>query len=554
MTAAENSQTRPPLRKRLFRKKPHRRYGEREDRIRRRFGIAFSILALILGIYYLIWHYHFINWSCWYVSVPFFICECVGFLLFAFFFSTTCFPRHHDPTGIKSDRIFNVDVFITTCGEPLEILRQTLQGAVDITYEPKTVYILDDKANPKVAALANGYGVRYLARGQHLDSKAGNLNYGLAHSQGDLILTLDADQVPYPEILSRLVGYFNISSIGFVQSKQNFLIPPGDPFGNADKVFYNVMQCGKDWDNAAFSCGSGVVYRRRALEEVGGFSTWNIVEDVHTSMLLHQRGWRSVYHDYPLSIGTTPTDIWGVYRQRGQWAADSLRLLFWDNPFWRRGLTLKQKMQYFNLGFVYLVSAFFMPLFFIVPIWAIFTSQFVLTASVPDYLSHRLPFFIAMSVGYAVLNYPTPYLHAYQMWTGLFPSFLNATFVALSHRRIKPAYLVTSKKEVMELPRPAVVAVLPQLLIILGALAAIIYGLFIHSRPLDFILLNCAWATWSIWTMSAIVMAALFRSPREVPEIPWFTPQQIIANVLAMALFLFLFLLAAVLIMQFSRG
>ena len=66
------------------------------------------------------------------------------------------------------------------------------------------------------------------------------------------------------------------------------------------------MQAGKDTDNAAFSCGSGVIYRRKALEEIGGFSTWNLVEDVHTSMLLHDRGWRSIYYNYPLTKGTAP--------------------------------------------------------------------------------------------------------------------------------------------------------------------------------------------------------------------------------------------------------
>ena len=198
-----------------------------------------------------------------------------------------------------------------------------------------------------------------------------------------------------------------------------------------------------------FHAVPGVVYRREALADVGGFSTWNLVEDVHTSMLLHQRGWKSVYYNHPLTIGTAPTDIWSVYRQRAQWATDSLRLNFWDSPFFRRGLTFKQKMQYFNLGFVYLVSAFVMPIYFVVPVWTIFTGSFVLTASVDNYIMHRLPAFICMSVAYGILNYPTPYLQAYQMWTGLFPVFIKSTFQALRYRRRKPPYRVTSKEHLI---------------------------------------------------------------------------------------------------------
>jgi len=507
---------------------------------------------MVTGVYYLIWHYPYINWQIWYISVPFYAAEIIGLFLFLSFSLTSWYPRFHDPQGIVIDKLFSVDVFITTCGEPLDIVHQTMAAAAAIHYQPKILYLLDDKGNPELAALAQKLGFRYLARPEHSDAKAGNLNYGLAHTSGDLILTLDADQVPKPEILQRLVGYFRIPKIAFVQSKQNFLVPRGDPFGNTDKVFYNVMQCGKDSDNAAFSCGSGVVYRREALEEVGGFSIWNLVEDVHTSMLLHQRGWKSVYYNYPLTLGTAPTDIWSVYRQRAQWATDSLRLNFWDSPFLRRGLTFKQKMQYFNLGFVYLVSAFVMPIYFFVPVFTILTGSFVLTASVENYILHRLPAFLCMSVAYGILNYPTPYLHAYQMWTGLFPVFIKSTFQALWYRRRKPPYRVTAKEHRDQLKRPAILAVLPQLLIILANLAAIIYGSLTHRRFEEFLMLNFAWAIWAIWTMSGICLAALsritFAADRAEPET--FTAGEIVNNVLGLALFVVIVCLGAFLVVR----
>lgn len=538
----------------LFGLLPYLRYREREDRRRRLLGQSLTLIALILGAYYLWWHLHYINWHYWYISLPFFLAECIGWLLFFFFAFVVWYPRYHNPEGLPTDHVFSVDVFITTCGEPLEVLRPTVAAATRIDYPAKTIYVLDDRNNPEVAALAAELGVNYLARPEHKDAKAGNLNYGFAHSNGELILTLDADQVPEPDILKRLVGYFRIPSIAFVQTKQNFIVPVGDPFCNTDKIFYNVMQTGKDTDNAAFSCGSGVIYRRRALEEIGGFSTWNLVEDVHTSMLLHQRGWRSIYYNYPLTLGTAPADIRGVYRQRRQWAVDSLRLMFWDCPLFKKGLSLRQRLQYFNLGFVYLVSAWFMPIFFLVPVLAIFFDIFVLTASIPDYIIHRLPYFLAMSVAYGILNYPTPYLHAYQMWTGLFPVFMQATIQALRHRRTKPVYKVTTKEPKVQPFWSALLALSPQLTIIILNIAAIIYGAFFSPAPLDFRLLNCAWATWAVWTMSGIVLAGLFkvRWHEEAPEPAWFDTKTIIKNVLGLCLFIFVFLLAAVLILQLS--
>ena len=404
-------------------RQPYQRFREREDRRRRLLAQFLTILTVIAGVYYLIWHAFYINWHTWFISVPFYLAEIIGLLLFLSFSLTSWYPRFHDPQGIVADKTFFVDVFITTCGEPLEIVQTTMRAAAAIDYEPKTLYLLDDQGNPELAALAASLGFHYLARPEHDDAKAGNLNYGLAHSTSELILALDADQVPSPEILARLVGYFRIPKIAFVQSKQNFLVPKGDPFGNTDKVFYNVMQSGKDSDNAAFSCGSGVVYRREALADVGGFSTWNLVEDVHTSMLLHQRGWKSVYYNYPLTIGTAPADIWSVYRQRRQWATDSLRIFFGIARFSAEVSPSNRKCNTSPS-----VSSTWSP-----PLLCRFISScrsgrffpgsFVLTASVDNYIIHRLPAFVCMSVAYGVLNYPTPYLQAYQMWTGLFPVF-----------------------------------------------------------------------------------------------------------------------------------
>jgi cellulose synthase (UDP-forming) len=309
------------------------RYLEKEDRRRRLAGQFLTFMTIGTGVFYLVWYWRHINWDFGYHSFVFFLAESVGFLLFCFFAFNDWFLRYHAPEGIPVERTFSVDVFIPVAREPLDLLKETVEAAHRIDFQHKRIYILDDKNKEEYRKLAEIYGCGYLARPDHNDAKAGNLNYAFSRTEGDLILALDADQVPQPQIINKLVGYFKIEKIAFVQSKQDFKVPVGDPFGNTDRPFFNVMQSGKDNDNAAFSCGSGVMCRRKALQEIGGFSTWNIVEDVHTSILLHERGWRSVYYNYPLTRGTAPTEIFGMYRQRKQWAADSLRIQFWDNPF-----------------------------------------------------------------------------------------------------------------------------------------------------------------------------------------------------------------------------
>lgn len=496
------------------------RYREKDDRGRRLASQFLTIITIAAGLYYLFWHWQHINWGIPYYSLLFFLAETIGLLLFCFFSMNDWFLRFHSPEGIAAERPYSVDVFIPVAGESIELVEKTVEAATKINYTNKRVYILDDKADPRYQELAERYGCGYFARTEHNDAKAGNLNHAFVRTDGDLILALDADQVPKPQIIARVTGYFKIPRIAFVQTKQDFVVPVGDPLGNKDRIFYNVMQNGKDNDNSAFSCGSGVIYSRKALEEIGGFSTWNLVEDVHTSMLLHERGWRSIYHNHALTKGTAPADIQSVYKQRRQWAADSLRILFWDNPFLHKGLTLKQKLQYFNLGVVYLVSAFVMPFFFITPIFALISGKFVLTAPVSAYILHRFPYFIAMSLAYGIVNYPTAYMKAYQMWTGLFPVFIHATWIALTHRTKKPVYRVNAKTVGITRRRPWL-AISPQLTIILLAVFAIVYAFLSGPVIWDFFLLNVMWAMWSIWTMGGICHAAVAKlkwSEEETPE------------------------------------
>jgi cellulose synthase (UDP-forming) len=495
----------------VFGTRTYLRYNEKEDRWRRVTGQILTLLTAVLGLVYLYWHWTHINWTIWYYSFTFFVAELTGLALFCFFSVNAWFLRYHAPDGITVERNYSVDVFIPVAGEPIEIVRDTVEAALKITFQNKQIYILDDKGRPEYRELAEHFGCGYFAREEHNDAKAGNLNYAIKRTKGDLILALDADQVPQSQIIDKLIGYFKFPQVAFVQSKQNFKVPVGDPFGNSDRIFYNIMQSGKDNDNSAFSCGSGVMYRREALDDIGGFSTWNLVEDVHTSMRLHERGWRSVYYNHSLTTGTAPDNIYGVYRQRRQWAADSLRIEFWDNPFrfCHRGLTLKQRLQYFHLGFVYLVAAFIMPLFFITPIACLLVQEFILTASVHDYVLHRFPYFLSMSLAYGIINYPTPYMKAFQMWTGLFPVFIQATFIALFSSKKKPTYRVNPKPTGTSIVKRPWLAVLPQLAIILSGLFAVFYSFLIGAPFWDFFLLNTLWIIWSVWTLSGICKAAL---------------------------------------------
>ena len=276
---------------------------------------------------------------------------------------------------------------------------------------------------------------------------------------------------------------------------------------------YDVIQRSKDADNAAFSCGSGVVYRRAALESIGGFSTWNLVEDVHTSMRLHAQGWRSVYYGYGLSRGTAPADIVGYMRQRRQWAVDSLRMLFWDNPLRHRGLSTAQKLQYGYTAAAYLIAGFLVPFYFVLPIWSTVTRDFVSLAPAWEYGIVRGVYLLFTFVMLFVLEKPVRSLKSYRFWAGLFPTFMMAAVSALRARTNKPAYRVTSKVQERSPFHLRLGSVWPQVLVLLLVLIVIPWGWASGRLPADAMVVNTVWSLWTVWTLYPIASQALRRPP-----------------------------------------
>jgi cellulose synthase (UDP-forming) len=409
----------------------------------------FSLMASLLGLAYMVWLARLVLISRGSLDFYFFFAEALSYLLICLLGYNTWTLQPNSPENPVSHDHFSVDIFVPCCGEPLEIIATTLRAVQRITYSSLEIYVLDDGASQAVAALAVSLGFHYLSRSQaglsRQDAKSGNLNFGLSQSHGDLILVLDADQVPSPEILERLVPIFNRPQVGYVQSKQAFFLPEGDPFYNSDKVFYETIQLHNDQANAVISCGSGVVYRRRALQEIKGFATWNLVEDFTTSYELVSRGWEGVYYPQALSRGLAPATLAGVYRQRFQWCLDSMRLFFWDNPLFKSGLSWFQKTRFLFIMLSYLASGLVFPLFFIIPLVVYCRGQSCIIGDELTYGILRGTYLLTTILMFHFLFVGKEPLRQFKMLCSLFPVNALAILAALLYPPgRKPAYRVNN--------------------------------------------------------------------------------------------------------------
>lgn len=378
-----------------------------------------------------------------------------------------------------------VAVIVPTAGEPSDQVRRTVESVLDGDWpDDRLRIVVSDDAHAddirtvveRIAADRPRASIAYFRpppRGsalRHGDAKAGNLNAALALTGGAAYVeTRDADdEVGDRAFLREAVGQLVADpGVAFVQTVKESRTSPGDPFDNAQAHFFRGAMHARHASNAVFPCGSGLVWRRAALHDIGNFPTWNVVEDLESGIEALRRGWRGVYLPVVGALAQhAPEDIPVTYKQRGTWALDTMRLLIWRRL---RGLSIRQRLHFYELGLFYLQS--FATLVFVLspPLGFVFDA-YPLQTDLTDYLLHFWPFAVAVELVLAALNRPRPYETLWRariMWAGLLFVYMRGCVLAVlggPHR--KPAYVVTRKQHAHGLylrevaPQAVLVAVL----------------------------------------------------------------------------------------------
>jgi len=324
-----------------------------------------------------------------------------------------------------------VDVFITVYGEPLEIVLGTVRAARDMRVPHKT-WVLDDGDSDELRDAAAAEGVGYLRRKVHDHAKAGNVNAALRRTTGDFVLILDADHVPSPEFLVRALPHMQDPLVAFVQTPQAFpsakgLIAVGT--AEAQRIFYELVMPGKNNFNAVFCVGTNVIFRRAALEEIGGMYTASNSEDIWTSLELHRRGWRSWFVAETLARGLAPDNLLSYFKQQFRWSYGGFEVLFRGGLFRRKGLTLDQRFQYLLTGTNYLLSVPAL-IFMVIPSLYLLFGLSPIRSDMSTWLLHYAPFYILI-VTVTVLQTGGFKLASMIISIGVAPVHLRALIMAL---------------------------------------------------------------------------------------------------------------------------
>ena len=396
-----------------------------------------------------------------------------------------------------------VDVFVTVCGEPATVVERTVRAATAIRHPRMKVWVLDDKPAPEIRAIAESCGAAYVTRPNRVGAKAGNINHALARARGDFVVIFDADHVPVPSFLERTMSCFEDPRIAFVQTPQSYSNRGSNRVAagahEQQAIFYGPILRGKDRAGAVFSCGTNVVFRRGALDQIGGLPQDSITEDLRVSLMLGRLRWKSLYVCEVLAHGLGPVDVRGYFSQQRRWARGGLEILLRKRPFYH-GMGIGAFIQY-SLSFLYWFTGWAYIGYTVLPISFLFLG--IRPVQVPNqYPIYFLPYVLSTLLA---MIYATGFSLTFRaIWFTLasFPVHIWALFASIFGRASR--FVVTSKA----IGKRSLWPVLPHALVLALLLAGIPFALVVRGVT-DSVMNNVVFAFGHILVVSGFVRLAI---------------------------------------------
>ncbi len=203
------------------------------------------------------------------------------------------------------------------------------------------IQLLDDSNDETTALLqteverlqAEGYMIHFLHRQQPQGYKAGALAAGLQQAQGEFIAIFDADFAPAPDFLQQTVPYLiQEPTLGFVQARWGHLNAEYSPITRAQALaldaHFTVEHIARNGAGLLMNFnGTAGVWRRRAIEEAGGWQHDTVAEDLDLSYRAQLAGWKALYLPHVVAPAELPPPAAAFRQQQHRWAKGATQVL-----------------------------------------------------------------------------------------------------------------------------------------------------------------------------------------------------------------------------------
>ncbi len=248
------------------------------------------------------------------------------------------------------------------------VVERLIDAAVSLNYPKERLYIqvLDDSTDESLALAARmvehykneGFNIEQIRRPDRKGFKAGALQYGLELSNAPYVVVFDADFVPESDFILRTITEFQNPEIGMVQTRWGHLnrhyslLTRVQAF--ALDAHFTVEQMGRNLGSHFINFnGTAGIWRRKCIEDAGGWSADTLTEDLDLSYRAQLKGWKFKFLEDVISPAELPAEMNALKNQQYRWnkgAAECYKKHL-KTVFKSKGLPLSTRLHaLFHLG------------------------------------------------------------------------------------------------------------------------------------------------------------------------------------------------------------
>ena len=248
------------------------------------------------------------------------------------------------------------------------VIASTVENILGLDYENFEIIVIDDRSSDNTASvireLENKHAkVTALVREKDaFPGKSAVLNDAFKIAKGDAILVFDADATVEPDFLKKMIPHLEPKEVGAVQARKVIRNKNVNLLTRCQNNEYTMdahLQVGRDSVKGAVELrGNGELIKREAIEDIGGWNNYTIVDDLDMSTRLHIKGWDIRFCLDAVVYEEGIIYIKPLYRQRRRWLEGTIRryLEYFGDVLFSKEMSLRA-----SLDMMAYVSEFIMP-------------------------------------------------------------------------------------------------------------------------------------------------------------------------------------------------
>ena len=280
--------------------------------------------------------------------------------------------EHQPPRAF--DALPRVTVQLPVFNEALMIERLLRAvTALDYPRDRLQIQVLDDSTDETTEVAqrlcddlrAAGHDIEYRHRQDRSGFKAGALDAAMPSATGEFICIFDADFLPQPDYLQKLIHHFTDPRTGMVQARWGHLNRDFSLLTRLQALFLDghlvLEQSARSRHGYYLNFnGTAGIWRRETIEQAGGWQHDTLTEDLDLSYRAQLKGWRFVYLKDVVVPAELPPDMDSFKSQQHRWTKGSIQVckkLLLD--LWRSDAPLGHKIEgtaHLTSNFAYLLT------------------------------------------------------------------------------------------------------------------------------------------------------------------------------------------------------